>query len=88
MNAQEKVISKGKSTNVVETSGKSTPPVDVSLPAPTSAAEWQSHQSRSSPHPAALTSPQSLPESVLSSTSDFSLSSATSLQTEMGKFSL
>ena len=88
MTAQEQVISKAKSTKVVATLGKSTPPDVVSLPAPTSAAERQSHQSRSSPHPAALTSPQSLPESVLSSTSDFSLSSATSLQTEMGRFSL
>jgi len=44
-------------------------------------AAWRLHQSLLPLQPEALTIPQSPPESVLSSTSDFPLSSATSLQT-------
>ncbi len=66
-------------TEGVETS---TPPEVASLQ-PTSVAEWQLRQSRLSTDPEALTIPQSPPESVLSSASDFPLSSATSLQTAM-----
>jgi hypothetical protein len=50
-----------------------------------SVAEWRLRQSRLPPD--ALTIPQSPPESVLSSLSDFPLSSATSLQSRMGRFS-
>ena len=89
MTAQEEVIpsARGTTTAAVETWPNSTHPDVVSLPAPTSVAEWRLHQSRLSPHPEALTMPQSPPESVLSSMSDFPLSSATSLQTGMGRFS-
>ena len=41
-------------------------------------------KSRALPHTVTPTIPQSLPESILSSTSGFPLSSATSLQTRMG----
>ena len=59
----------------------------VPLCAPTSVAEWRLHQSRLPPDPDMLRIPQSPPESVLSSMSDFPLSSATSLQTRMWGFS-
>jgi hypothetical protein len=58
----------------------------VSVPL-TSVAEWRLRQSQLPPQPDALTIPQSPPESVLSSMSDFPLSSATSLQTRMEPFS-
>ena len=65
-------------------------PQEVSAPTTPSGrpvAEWRLHQSRRPPHPDAPTIPPSPPESVLSSMSDFPLSSATSLQTRMGGFS-
>ncbi len=88
------VIPEASGTKAVETLANSTPAEVVSVP-PTSVAEWRLRQSRLSPHPEAVTIPQSPPESVLSTTSDFPLSSATSLrtgiatslQTGMGTFS-
>jgi len=78
MTAQEQVI-------------PSTPAEAVTCVPLTSVAEWrlQVPQSRLvvSRHPEAMTVPQSPSESVLSGTSDFPLSSATSLQTRMGRFS-
>ncbi|KAI9430913.1 hypothetical protein H4582DRAFT_1341738 [Lactarius indigo] len=65
---------------VVETIPNSSSPEVVP---PTSVAEWKLHQSRLPPHLEPLTIPQSLPESVLLSTSDDPLSSATSLQTRL-----
>ena len=55
----------------------------VPLPAPTSVAEWRLNQSLLAPDSDTLTIPQSPPEDVLSSTSDFPLSSVTSLQTSI-----
>ncbi len=83
--AQEQVIPEVRGTEVVETLPNSTPPGNVSVP-PISVAEWQLRQSRLPPHPEAVRIPQSPPESMVSSTSDFPLSSATSLQTAMGAF--
>jgi hypothetical protein len=83
---REQVIPEARGTTAMETSPNSTPHEVVSLPAPTSVAEWRLHQSRLPSNPEALTTPQSPPESVLSM-SDFPLSSATSLQTGMGGFS-
>jgi hypothetical protein len=91
--SSSKTLTEGVETNVqaqvaparaatsVETSPNSTPPGVEYLPAPTSVAEWRLHQSRLPPDPEAATMPQSPSGSVLSSTSDFPLSSATSLQT-------
>jgi len=54
----------------------------------TSVAEWRLQVSQPEEHPQPrLAIPQRPPETVLSSTSDFTLSSATSLQTAMGPFS-
>ena len=83
---QEQVIPEARAPKAVERLANSNLVEVVSNP-PSSVAEWQLHQSRLPPHPAALTMPQSPPESVLSSMSDFPLSSATSLQTRMGRFS-
>ena len=84
---KEQVIPKARGTKAMETWPNSTPPDVVTLPAPTTVAEWRLHQSRLLPHSEAVTMPQSPSESVLSSISDFPLSSATSLQTRMGGFS-
>ncbi|KAI9453219.1 hypothetical protein BJY52DRAFT_1189777 [Lactarius psammicola] len=86
MTTEEHVIPEVRGTKAVELLPNSTLAEVVSVP-PTSVAEWRLHQSRLSPHPEAVMIPQSPPESVLSGTSDFPLSSATSLQTGMGRFS-
>jgi hypothetical protein len=79
---QEGFFPEARSTEAI-TLPNSTP-VDVSpLPVPTSVAEWWLHQSQLPADPEALRIPQSPPESVLSSTSNFRLSSATSLQTRL-----
>jgi len=83
LTTQEQVIPEVRETNAVGTPPNSIP---GSIPL-TSVAEWRLRQSQLSPHPEALTVPQSPPGSVLSSISDFPLSSATSLQTGMGRFS-
>ncbi|KAH8989386.1 hypothetical protein EDB86DRAFT_3081124 [Lactarius hatsudake] len=84
---QEQAIQEAGGTKAVETLPDSTPANVVSVP-PTSVAEWRFRQSLLlPPHPEPLTIPQSPPESVLSGTSDFPLSSATSLQTGIGVFS-
>ena len=84
---QEQLIPETRGTEAITTLPNSTPPNDVPLLAPTSVAEWRLHQSRLPPDPEALLRPQSPPTSILSSTSDFPLSSATSLQTGIGGFS-
>ncbi|KAN0140324.1 hypothetical protein V8E53_002220 [Lactarius tabidus] len=76
--AQEQLVPEARDTEVVKT-----PPDVVPLPGPTSVAEWRLHQSQLSPDPEAQSIPQTPPGSVLSSTSDFPLSSATSLQTRL-----
>ncbi|KAH9007772.1 Rho GTPase activation protein [Lactarius deliciosus] len=88
MTTQEQVVSEVRGTKAMETLLNSTPAGVVSVP-PTSVTEWRLRQSRLSPppHSEAATIPQSPPESVLSTTSDFPLSSATSLQTRKGRFS-
>ncbi|KAI9456984.1 hypothetical protein BJY52DRAFT_526951 [Lactarius psammicola] len=83
---QEQVIPEVRVTKAVEALPNSTP-VEVVSVLPTSVAEWRLHQSRLPPHPEAVTTPQSPPVSVLSSTSEFPLSSATSLQTAVRHFS-
>ena len=83
---QEQVAPEVRGSKAVETLAISNPAEVVSDPL-SSVTEWRLHQSRLPQHPAALTRPQSPPESVLSSMSDFPLSSATSLQTGMGGFS-
>jgi hypothetical protein len=83
----EKVIPKARDTKAIETLANSIQaPPEVSVPvAPSSVAEWRLQVlSQLPPQPEALTITQSPTESVLSSISDFSLSSATSLQTRMG----
>lgn len=82
---QGELISEARG-KAVETLANSTLAEVVSVPL-TAVAEWRSRQSRLPPQSDALTIPQSPPESVLSSMSDFPLSSATSLQTRMGPFS-
>jgi hypothetical protein len=78
------LIPEVRDSEAVETLPNSTLAEVVSVP-PTSVAEWRLSQSRLPPHhPEAVTIPQSPPESVLSSTSDFARSSVTSLQTRMG----
>ncbi|KAH9049291.1 hypothetical protein EDB83DRAFT_2522836 [Lactarius deliciosus] len=88
MTTQEQVVSEVRGTKAMETLLNNTPAGVVSVP-PTSVTEWRLRQSRLSPppHSEAATIPQSPPESVLSTTSDFPLSSATSLQTRKGRFS-
>ena len=87
---QEQVIPDGRGPNLkaVETLADSTPAEVMSVP-PTIVDEWQFQvpQSRLSPHPDTQAIPQSPQETVLSRTSDFTRSSATSLQTGMGRFS-
>ena len=80
---QEQLIPEARGTEAIMTLPNSTPPDVVPLPAPTSVAEWRLHQSRLPPDPEALTTPQSPPESLLSSMSNVPLSSAMSLQTRM-----
>ncbi|KAI9439448.1 hypothetical protein BJY52DRAFT_1421308 [Lactarius psammicola] len=83
---REQVIPEARGTQAVETLANSTPAEVVSVPL-TSVAEWRLRQSRLPLHPEAVTIPQSPPESVLSLTSDFSLSSVTSTHTGVGRFS-
>lgn len=83
---QEQVLPKVRGPETVERLANSKPAEVVSIPS-SSVSEWRLHQWRLPPHPAAPTTPQSPHESVLSSMSDFSLSSATSLQTGMGGLS-
>ena len=75
---QAQLIPEARGTEAIMTLPNSTPPDVVPLPAPTSVAEW-----RFPPDPEALTTPQSPPESLLSSMSNVPLSSAMSLQTRM-----
>ncbi|KAH8989391.1 hypothetical protein EDB86DRAFT_1914472 [Lactarius hatsudake] len=86
---QEQVISKARSTKALETLGtqNSTSTKAVLSVPPTSVTEWWLRQSQLPPHPEAVTTPRSPPESVLSSTSEFPLSSATSLRSRIGGFS-
>jgi hypothetical protein len=86
MTTQEQLIPEGRDTEAIRTLPNSTPPDVGPLPTVTSVAEGQLHQSRSPPHPEALRRPQSplAAESLISSTSKFPHSSATSLQTGMG----
>ncbi|KAI9431838.1 Rho GTPase activation protein [Lactarius psammicola] len=77
---QEQVIPEARGTQAVETLGNSTPAIPL-----TSVAEWRLRQSRLSLRPEAVTMPQSPPESVISFTSDFPLSSATSSHAGMGR---
>jgi len=86
MTTQHQVVPEVRGTQAVETLPNSTPQDVVSVP-PTSVAEWRLRQSRLPSHPEAVTIPQSPPESVLSSVSDFSPSPGTSLETGMGRFS-
>ena len=80
---EEQVTSEATGAETVETSPNSSTPPEVASLGPTSVAEWRLRQSRLSTDPEARTIPQSPPESVLSSASNFRLSSATSLQTAM-----
>ncbi len=75
-------------TKVVEVLSNNTPQdVNVVSPMPTSVAERRLQVRHLGEHPQpALTIPQSPPVSVLSITSDFTFSSATSLQTAMGPY--
>jgi hypothetical protein len=86
MTAQEELIPEARGPKSKETLVDSTPAEVVSVPL-SSVAEWRLRQSRLPPQTDSMTIPQSPPESVLSSMSDFPLSSATSLQTRMGPFS-
>ena len=81
---QDELIPKTRSPKLVETLLNSTPAEVAPVPL-SSVAEWRLRQSRLPPD--ATTNPQSPQESVLSSMSDFPLSSATSLQTRIGPFS-
>ena len=83
---QEQVMPEVSGPKTVEKLANSNPAEAVSNPL-SSVTEWQLHQSRLSPHSAALTIPQSLRESVPSNMSEYPISSATSLQTGMGGFS-
>jgi hypothetical protein len=83
---QEQVIPDARENETAETLSNSiqaVPGVSAQV-APSSVAEWRLQVSSQLPQPEALTVPQSPTESVLSSTSDIPLSSATSLQTSMG----
>ncbi|KAN0140259.1 hypothetical protein V8E53_002155 [Lactarius tabidus] len=83
---QERRMPKGAGTEAIRTSPNSTPPDVISRPAATSVTEWRLQLLRTPPHPEALRRLQSplASESILSSTSNFLRSSATSLQTGMG----
>ncbi|KAH9165433.1 hypothetical protein EDB89DRAFT_2076851 [Lactarius sanguifluus] len=85
MTAQEQVVPQARGTETMETLLNNTPPGAMPVPS-TNVAEWL-RQLRVPPNPEPLTIPQSPPETVLYSTSDFSHSSATSLRTAMGPFS-
>ena len=87
MTTQEEVTPNIGGTNAVEPLPDSTPPDVESFPGPSSVADWRLHQSRLPPHSEAVMMPQSPPESVLSSISDFTHSILTSSQTRMGEFS-
>ncbi|KAF8269705.1 hypothetical protein EI94DRAFT_1724484 [Lactarius quietus] len=83
----ETTAQEARRAETMETS-ESTPVEMVTIPPrTTSVPEWRLRQLRHPPQPEALTIPQSPSESVLSNTSDFPLSEATSLQTGMGRFS-
>ncbi|KAI9448587.1 hypothetical protein H4582DRAFT_100622 [Lactarius indigo] len=83
-NTQEQIVPEAGGAKAVKTSPDSTPSEVMSVPL-TSVAEWRLRQSQLSlPHPEPPTIPQSPPESVLSSTSELPLSSATSLRTGIG----
>jgi hypothetical protein len=81
---QEELISKVRGAKAMETMERSL--VEVSAQ-PTSVAGWRLRQMRHAPQPEALAIPQSPPDSVVSDTSYFPPSSATSLQTGMWRFS-
>ena len=85
---QEQVISEERGPKAVESLANGTPAEVMSVP-PTFVDEWRLRVPRSgqSPHPDAQTVPRSPQESVLSSTSNFPRSSATSLQTRRQPFS-
>ena len=85
MTGQEQVIPEVQDTEAVETLTNSTPVESV----PMSVAAWRLEVRQSQLPPEAMTMPQSPSdsESVLSGTSGFPLSSATSLRTRMGPFS-
>ncbi|KAH9032140.1 hypothetical protein EDB85DRAFT_1890802 [Lactarius pseudohatsudake] len=80
---QEPVTPEARGTKAVEGLANSPPAEVVSIP-PTSVAEWRL---RLPPHPEPLTIPQGPPESMPCTASDVPISSATSLQTRMGRFS-
>ena len=84
---QERAIPNARGSNAVEPLPSSTPPNVVSLPETSSVADWRLHQSRLPPHSEAVMMPQSPPESVLSSISDFTHPIAASSETRMGEFS-
>ena len=83
---QGQVMPDVRGSKAVESLVNSNPAEVVSIPLG-SVAEWRLHQSRLPPHPVTLTMLQSPPESVPSSISHYPLSSATSFQTGMGRFS-
>jgi hypothetical protein len=83
MTTQEQLIPEARGTEAIGALRNSTLPDAVPLTGPTSVAEWRLHQSRLPPDPEALRIPQSPPESILSGSSEFPLSSATSLQTRL-----
>ncbi|KAH9010250.1 hypothetical protein EDB84DRAFT_1406552 [Lactarius hengduanensis] len=83
MTMQEPVTPEVRGTKAVEGLANSPPAEVVSIP-PTSVAEWRL---RLPPHPEPLTIPQGPPESMPCTASDVPISSATSLQTRMGRFS-
>ena len=87
MTTQDELTPQAKGSRAVQTLADSTTLAEVVSVPLTSVDEWRLRQSQLPPQPDALTIPQSPPESVLSSMSDFPLSSATSLQTGMGPFS-
>jgi hypothetical protein len=78
---QEQLMSEVRGTQAIKTWPNNSFPDVIPLSAPTSVAEWRIHQSRFPPDAEALMRPQSPLESVLSSTSEFRPSSATSLDT-------
>ena len=83
----EQVTPEERTRTVVEALPNSTPPDAEYISASMSVAEWRLHQSQLRLDPEVGTMPQSPPSSVLSSASDFPLSSATSLQTRTWGFS-
>ncbi|KAF8256586.1 hypothetical protein EI94DRAFT_316051 [Lactarius quietus] len=83
---QEQVTPEIGGTEAIETLANPSTPLQVASVLPTAVAEWRLRQSRLPPQAEAVETPQSPPVSVLSSSSDFPLSSATSLQTRMGLF--